>query len=62
MMIRSNLFNRGHPLKAEQGLSDALERHKQSIVNKIRAISDLDQMTHSKPHWEKGNHVASTSS
>jgi hypothetical protein len=45
MMIRSNLFNRGQALKAEAGLSDALERRKQSIVNKIRAISDLDQMT-----------------
>lgn len=45
MVIRSNLFNRGHPLKAEAGLSDALERHKASIQNKIRSISDLDQMT-----------------
>lgn len=45
MIIKSNLFNRGHPLKAEAGLSDALERHKHSIINKIRGISDLDQMT-----------------
>jgi hypothetical protein len=44
MIIRSNLFNTGHPLKAEPGLSDALERHKHSILNKVRAISDLDQM------------------
>jgi hypothetical protein len=45
MLIRSNLFNRGHPVKAEAGLSDALENHKRSVLNKIRAIADLDQMT-----------------
>jgi hypothetical protein len=27
------------------GLSDALESHKRAVVNKIKAISDLDQMT-----------------
>jgi hypothetical protein len=45
MLIRSNLFNTGHPLKAEAGLSHALENHKRTVLNKIRAISDLDQMT-----------------
>jgi hypothetical protein len=39
------LFSRGHPLKAEVGLSDALERHKHSTMNQIRGISDLDHMT-----------------
>lgn len=47
MFIRSNLFNRGHPLKAEPGLSDALEAHKRSIINKIKGITDLNQMTDS---------------
>jgi hypothetical protein len=45
MLIQSYLFNRGHPLKAERGLSDVLEGHKRGILNKIRGISDLDQMT-----------------
>jgi hypothetical protein len=45
--IRSNLFNRGHPLKAEPGLSDALDAHKRTVTNKIKAITDLDQMTDS---------------
>ncbi len=45
MFIRSNLFNKGHPLKAEPRLSDALEAHKRSIINKIKSITDLNQMT-----------------
>jgi hypothetical protein len=45
MVIRSNLFSRGHPLKAEPGLSDVLENHKRGILHKIKSISDLDQMT-----------------
>ncbi len=45
MMIQSNLFSKGHPLKAEPGLSHVLEGHKQRVVNKIKGISDLDQMT-----------------
>jgi hypothetical protein len=45
VVIKSNLFSRGHPLKVEAGLSDALERRKHSVINKIRAISDLDLMT-----------------
>jgi len=44
VVIRSNLFSRGHPLKTEVGLSGALKRHKHSIIKMIRAISDLDQM------------------
>jgi hypothetical protein len=47
MFIRSNLFSRGHPLKREPGLSEALERHKLSIINRIKGITDLDQMTDS---------------
>jgi hypothetical protein len=47
MVIRSNLFNRGHPLKAEAGLSDVLENHKHGTLKKIREISDLDQMVDS---------------
>jgi hypothetical protein len=44
-MIRSNLFDVGGPLKAEAGLSDVLEGRKRGVVNRIRAISDLDEMT-----------------
>jgi hypothetical protein len=47
MLIRSNLFNRGHPLKAEAGLSDVLDAHKRGVINKIRGITALDQMTDS---------------
>ena len=47
MLIRSNLFNRGHPLKAEAGLSDVLDAHKRDIINRIKSITDLDQMTDS---------------
>ncbi len=45
MIIRSNLFSKGYPSKAQPGLSNALENHKRSILRKIAAISDLDQMT-----------------
>lgn len=47
MFIRSNLFSKGHPLKAEPGLSDALEAHKRTILDKIENITDLNQMTDS---------------
>jgi len=47
MVIQSNLFSKGHPLKAEAGLSDLLERHKRGVLSKIKNISDLDQMTDS---------------
>jgi hypothetical protein len=47
MFINSNLFSKGHPLKAEPGLSSVLEGHRLRIVEKIRNISDLDQMTDS---------------
>jgi hypothetical protein len=45
MLIRSNLFSRGHPLKAEPRLSDLLEGHKAAIIGKIKNITNLDQMT-----------------
>jgi hypothetical protein len=45
MFIRSNLFNKGHPLKAERGLSDALDAHKRTVINKIKGITDPNQMT-----------------
>lgn len=47
MLIRSNLFSRGHPLKAEPGLSDLLEGHKRSVLNRIKGVSDLSQLTDS---------------
>jgi hypothetical protein len=47
MFIKSNLFNRGHPLKAEPGLPDTLDAHKRTILNKIKGITDLNQMTDS---------------
>lgn len=45
MYIKSNLFSKGHPLKAEPGLSDVLEGHKRRTLATITSISDLDQMT-----------------
>src|SRR5437660_6831811 len=45
MAIKSNLFIKGHPAKAEPGLSSVLDAHKQRIFDKIKRISDLDQMT-----------------
>jgi hypothetical protein len=45
MFINSNLFNRGHPLKAEAGLSDLLDSHKRRVIDKIKNITALDQMT-----------------
>src|ERR1700722_16587764 len=44
MCIKSNLFIKGHP-RGEPGLSHVLEGHKRGMLNKIKAISDLDQMT-----------------
>jgi hypothetical protein len=45
VFIRSNLFSKGHPTVPEPGLSCVLDGHKRSVLNKIRDISDLDQMT-----------------
>src|SRR5262245_11850874 len=45
MLIKSRLFTTGHPLKAELGLISVLEGYKRSILDKIRGISDLNQMT-----------------
>jgi hypothetical protein len=47
VLIRSNLFSRGHPLKAEAGLSSTLDGHKRSFLNKIKSVTELDQMTDS---------------
>src|SRR5690348_9891239 len=47
MFIRSNLFSRGHPLKAEARLSDVLEGHKRRVITEIQGITDLSQMTDS---------------
>jgi hypothetical protein len=47
MLIKSNLFSKGHPLKAEPGLSSVLESHRQRILEKVRSISALDEMTDS---------------
>jgi hypothetical protein len=47
LFIRSNLFSRGHPLKAEAGLSDVLNARKRGVLNKIKGITALDQMTDS---------------
>ena len=47
MFINSNLFSKGIPMIAGQGLSSVLEGHRRRIVEKIRNISDLDQMTDS---------------
>jgi hypothetical protein len=44
MTTESNLFAKG-PLTRQAGLSEVLERRKQGILNKIKRISDLDQMT-----------------
>jgi hypothetical protein len=44
-MINSNLFSRGHPLKAEPGLTQILKHHKKKLLLSIRDISDLDKMT-----------------
>src|ERR1700683_2618620 len=46
-MIRSNLFTKGHPLKAEPGLSEALNYRKRTTIDRIKNITDLDQMTDS---------------
>ena len=44
MVIRENLFNKGH-WTGKAGLSDVLDHHKNRILDRIRAITDLDQMT-----------------
>jgi hypothetical protein len=47
MLIKSNLFSKGHPLKTEPGLSPVLESHKRGILDRIRNISNLSLMTDS---------------
>ncbi len=47
MFINSSLFSKGIPMSAEPGLSSVLEGQRRGIVEKIRGISDLDQMTDS---------------
>src|SRR4051794_13625872 len=44
MLIRSHLFDKG-PWRRQPGLSDVLDHHKRSILHRISAISDIDQMT-----------------
>jgi hypothetical protein len=46
MLIRSNLFNKGF-MTRQPSLSDVLEGHKQGILSKIKAITDLGQMSDS---------------
>jgi hypothetical protein len=45
VFIISNLFAKGHPLKAEPGLSQALDAHKWKLIEKIQSVSDLKTMT-----------------
>src|SRR5260221_12352134 len=45
MFIRSTLFSRGHPLKAEARLSDALENHKRKVIAEVRAVTSLKELT-----------------
>lgn len=45
MIIKSNLFSRGHPLKAEPRLADWLDNRKRGTINAIKSITALDQMT-----------------
>jgi hypothetical protein len=47
MFIRSTLFSKGHPLKAEPRLSDALDAHKRTVINKIKSVTSLKAMTDS---------------
>ncbi len=47
MFLNSNLFSKGIPTSAEPGLSSVLEERRRCIVEKIRKISDLAQMTDS---------------
>lgn len=43
MLIRGSLFNKGHWTR-QAGLSDVLDAHKRRILNRIRGITDLEQM------------------
>lgn len=45
MFIKSKLFTKGHPLKAEERLGYKLERHKRAVINKVKAIMSLKDMT-----------------
>jgi hypothetical protein len=45
MIIRANLFNNGHPLTRQPGLSSLLEAQRQRVVGKIKAIPVLEKMT-----------------
>lgn len=44
---RSNLFSKGHPLKAEPSLSAVLDDHLRRILGKIAAVADLGRMSES---------------
>ncbi len=46
MRSDSTLFNKGY-LTRQPSLSDVLDAHKRGVINEIRSISDLDQMTDS---------------
>jgi hypothetical protein len=45
MMIDSELFSKGHPVRAEASLAHVLENHKEATLKKIKGISDLGQLT-----------------
>jgi hypothetical protein len=47
MLIRSHLFDRGHPLKAEPRLADWLDNRKRGVINKLKGITALEEMTDS---------------
>ncbi len=45
MIIKSNLFSKGHPVSAEARLSDILDIHKKQVIAKIKAVTSLKDMT-----------------
>ena len=47
MFNKSYLFKKGHPLTAEPRLSNLLDAHERQIIDKIKGITDLNQMTDS---------------
>ena len=47
MLINSDLFSKGIPLIAGEGLSGVLEGRRRRIVEEIRNIADLDDLTDS---------------
>jgi hypothetical protein len=46
MRAESTLFSKGY-LTGQPSLADVLDAHKRRVINKIRSISDLEQMTDS---------------